>query len=90
MLTVGFGDLAANNHYEAIVLIFIETFSCITLAYNISEVGTLITVMRENEVEKKKKLTFFHRMCHENCIPTDLESKISNYIEKSYQIKQDF
>ena len=23
MLTVGFGDLAANNHYEAIVLIFI-------------------------------------------------------------------
>jgi hypothetical protein len=36
MLTVGFGDLAANNYYEALILIFIETFSCITLAYNIS------------------------------------------------------
>ena len=50
MLTVGFGDLSANNHYEAIILILIETFSCITLAYNISEVGNLITSLRENSL----------------------------------------
>ncbi len=42
MLTVGFGDISANNYIEAIFLIFIETFSCITLAYNISNVGALI------------------------------------------------
>lgn len=46
MLTVGFGDLAASNYYQAIILIFIETFSCITLAYNISYVGGLITSMK--------------------------------------------
>ena len=63
MLTVGFGDLAANNHYEAIILIFIETFSCITLAYNISEVGALISSMREDEAVKKNKLKYIHRMC---------------------------
>jgi hypothetical protein len=49
MLTVGFGDLAANNYYEAIILIFIETFSCITLAYNISYVGALMSSIREKE-----------------------------------------
>jgi hypothetical protein len=49
MLTVGFGDLSANNHYEAIFLVFIETFSCITLAYNISYVGALLGAIREKE-----------------------------------------
>lgn len=39
MLTVGFGDIAATNYQEAICLIFVETFSCMVLAYNISCVG---------------------------------------------------
>jgi hypothetical protein len=42
MLTVGFGDLCATNKTEAGILIFIETISCITLAYNISCVGSII------------------------------------------------
>ena len=46
MLTVGFGDVAATNHIEAVVLIFLETFSCITLAYNISYVGALLGSIR--------------------------------------------
>ena len=49
MLTVGFGDLAANNVYEALILVFIETFSCITLAYNISSVGSLIGEIKQSE-----------------------------------------
>lgn len=48
MLTVGFGDISATNHYEAIILVFIETFSCVTLAYNISHVGALIQSIRAN------------------------------------------
>jgi hypothetical protein len=46
MLTVGFGDISATNYYEAFALIFIEAFSCITLAYNISYVGALIGSLR--------------------------------------------
>jgi hypothetical protein len=45
MLTVGFGDLCAQNTTEATVLIFIETISCITLAYNISCVGSIMSAM---------------------------------------------
>lgn len=48
MLTVGFGDIVATNEYEAIILVFIETFSCITLAYNINNVGALISSIRLN------------------------------------------
>ena len=46
MLTVGFGDLSAANHKEAICLIFIETLSCIVMAYNINRVGSIITNIR--------------------------------------------
>ena len=63
MLTVGFGDISAQNYYEAIFLVFIETFSCITLAYNINYVGALIGSIRESDEEKKKKLKICHRMC---------------------------
>lgn len=46
MLTVGFGDISAANYKEAICLTFIETLGCITLAYNINCVGTLIANIR--------------------------------------------
>ena len=90
MLTVGFGDISAANETEAIFLVFIETFSCITLAYNISYVGALIGTIRENQESKKRKLKIFHRMCKENEVCNQVESKISNFIEESYQIKETF
>jgi hypothetical protein len=46
MMTIGFGDITATNHGEAIVLAFLELFSCIVLAYNISEIGSVISALR--------------------------------------------
>jgi len=42
MLTVGFGDIVPTNYKEALVMIFIETLTCILLAYNINSVGNII------------------------------------------------
>ena len=50
MLTVGFGDIHAANYKEAICLTLIETLSCITLAYNINCVGTLISSIRSEGI----------------------------------------
>ena len=46
MLTVGFGDIVPQTYEEALCLIFIETISCIVLAYNINNVGSLISNIR--------------------------------------------
>lgn len=50
MLTVGFGDIVASTYQEAICLIFIETISCLALAYNINCVGSLISNIRAQDI----------------------------------------
>jgi hypothetical protein len=49
MMTVGFGDLVATNYQEALCLVFIESVSCIALAYNINCVGGLIHRIRSQD-----------------------------------------
>lgn len=43
MMTVGFGDVTPNNKHEVIIIAFIEMFSCIVLAYNISYIASLFS-----------------------------------------------
>mgnify|MGYP000945636314 FL=1 len=90
MLTVGFGDIAATNSMEAGCLIFIEMFSCITLAYNINCVGNLINNLRQEQVEKNNSLKTFQMMVKSNKICRELENKINNYIEESCLIRNRF
>lgn len=47
MLTVGFGDLHATNFDEAGILIFVESFSCIIFAYNISAIGNILVDIKQ-------------------------------------------
>ena len=49
MLTVGFGDIVASNATEAVCLIFIETFSCIVMAYNINCMGAILTSIQPED-----------------------------------------
>jgi hypothetical protein len=51
MMTVGFGDISPVDYRESIVVAFIEIFSSIVLAYNISEVGSIVSSMRKSSQE---------------------------------------
>jgi hypothetical protein len=62
MLTVGFGDLAATTYQEALCLIFLEMVSCIALAYNINCVGTLISNIRAQDIEKSRNFKIFKKL----------------------------
>ena len=66
MLTVGFGDLSAANHKEALCLIFIETFSCIIMAYNINRVGSIISNIRLEDQNRSKKFKIFRKLTDQN------------------------
>jgi hypothetical protein len=90
MLTVGFGDIAASNYKEAICLIFIETVSCIVLAYNVNCVGELIMNIRSKDDEKKKQIKLFKKITESSEISNELNWKITNYIEESINLKKNF
>jgi len=68
MLTVGFGDIAAANYQEAICLIFIETLSCIIMAYNINRVGSIITNIRREDQNRSKKFKIFKKLSDQNTV----------------------
>jgi hypothetical protein len=64
--------------------------SCICLAYNINCVGTLISNIRAQDVEKGKNFKLFKQMSDKNNLTPDLTWRINNYIEESVNIKKKF
>ena len=64
--------------------------SCITLSYNINHVGNLVNNIRQQSINKNKSLKIFQQMSSKNKISNELESRVKNYIEKSYQIRKEF
>lgn len=90
MLTVGFGDIVPTTYKEALCMIFIETFSCIALAYNINCVGALISNIRSSDVQTSKKLKIFKKLTDKTSINEELHWKINNYIAESSNIQKKF
>jgi hypothetical protein len=90
MLTVGFGDIVATTYQEAVCLIFIETISCLALAYNINCVGNLIANIRAQDLEKSKNFKIFKKLILKNRLPEELSWRINNYIEESINIRKKF
>ena len=80
MLTVGFGDLSATTDTEALCLIFVEVFAVLCLAYNISWIGTLISNIRDQDIEKGRKFKTFKQLSDKYDLPPELRWRISNYI----------
>jgi hypothetical protein len=80
MLTVGFGDLVACNYQEAVCLIFIQTFSCLIIAYNVNCVGSIISNIRFLDQQKHKKIKIFKKLTDSSNISDNMTFKISNYI----------
>lgn len=80
MLTIGFGDIVPVCYKEALCMIFIETISCIVLAYNINCVGSLISNIRSQDIVKSKDMKIFKKLIDKNNISESLSGKINNYL----------
>lgn len=90
MLTIGFGDITATTSDEALCLIVIEIFSVMCLAYNINTVGTLISNIRSQDIEKSKNYKTFKQLSDKYELSDELEEKINHYIEESVNIRKKF
>lgn len=86
-MTVGFGDITPVNRYEAIILAFVEIFGSMVLAYNISEIGSIIMSMRSSQQAMSRNLAIFKRMTITSKINPSLSKRIENYIAQEHAIK---
>lgn len=62
----------------------------ICLAYNINWVGTLISNIRAQDLEKSKNFKTFKQLTDKYQLPPEIEWKINNYIEESVNIRKKF
>ena len=90
MLTIGFGDIAPVCYQEALCMIFIETISCIVLAYNINCMGSLIANIRAQDIAKSKDMKIFKKLVDKNDISESVTWRINNYLEEHTNIKKLF
>ena len=60
------------------------------LAYNISWIGTLISNIRSQDLEKSKNFKTFKQLSDKYDLPSELEWRISNYIDESVNIRKKF
>lgn len=60
------------------------------LAYNINCVGNLISNIRQQDIEKNKNLKILRRLAKNNDITSELQLRVTNYLDESDKMKKKF
>lgn len=80
MITVGYGDFSPITAGEAIIVCAIEILSSIVIAYNISQIGSIMLAINERNQVVNSKIGLLRRMDKENEIPIDLSLDLEQYV----------
>lgn len=80
MITVGYGDFSPATAGEAVIVSFLEILSSIVIAYNISQIGSIILSINERNQVVNSKIGLLRRMDKENDIPIDLSLDLEQYV----------
>ena len=90
MITVGYGDFSPATSGEAIIVSFLEILSSIVIAYNISQIGSIILAINERNQIVNSKIGLLRRMDKENEIPIELSLDLEQYVIEEENIKEEF
>lgn len=71
-------------------MIFIETTSCLVLAYNVNCVGNIINKIRSYDLEKRNNMKTFRYIMDKANISDETTKRIGNYIRESSKIKRNY
>ena len=90
MMTIGFGDFSPVTYREAICVAFVEIFGAMILAYNINEIGGIVSSIRSSSDTLQRKYGVLRRMMMKDPIPEELNWKIESYLGHEAEIKEEF
>ncbi|CAK83544.1 unnamed protein product (macronuclear) [Paramecium tetraurelia] len=88
MVTVGYGDISAQNSYEVLCATVLMIFSTGMFAYAINQIGDIFTHIDTEQQTYKRTLLLINNYMKKNQVDQQVQSRIRNYIKYQAKIKQ--
>ncbi|CAD8078549.1 unnamed protein product [Paramecium primaurelia] len=88
MVTVGYGDISAQNSYEVLCATVLMIISTGMFAYAINQIGDIFTNIDTEQSNYKRTLLLINNYMKKNQVDQQVQSRIRNYIKYQAKIKQ--
>ncbi|KAM3130500.1 hypothetical protein pb186bvf_017409 [Paramecium bursaria] len=85
MVTVGYGDITAQNLYEVICSFILIFFSSGIFAFIINSIGVILNNINQSQSIYKRSLLIINQHMDNNEVSANLQNKIRNYLKFYYQ-----
>ncbi|KAM3132196.1 hypothetical protein pb186bvf_015656 [Paramecium bursaria] len=85
MVTVGYGDITAQNLYEVICSVILIFFSSGIFAFSINSIGVILNNINQSQSFYKRSLLLINQHMDSNEVSANLQNKIRNYLKFYYQ-----
>ncbi|KAM3130497.1 hypothetical protein pb186bvf_017406 [Paramecium bursaria] len=85
MVTVGYGDLTAQNLYEVICSFVLIFFSSGIFAFSLNSIGVILNNINQSQSIYKRSLLLINQHMENNEVSFNLQNKIRNYLKFYYQ-----
>ncbi|CAD8093139.1 unnamed protein product [Paramecium sonneborni] len=88
MVTVGYGDISAQNNYEVLCATILMIFSTGMFAFAINKIGDIFTNMDTEQQNYQRTLLLINNYMKKNQVDQQVQSRIRNYLKYQAKIKQ--
>ncbi|KAM3130885.1 hypothetical protein pb186bvf_016997 [Paramecium bursaria] len=85
MVTVGYGDISAQNLYEVIACTILMFVSSATFGFAINSIGMILSNLENQSLKFKKNLQLINNFMIQNHVGLELQSKVRNYLKYIFE-----
>jgi hypothetical protein len=90
MLKAVFGDFVPSTIEEAMIVTSITILSTIVIAFNISQIGSIILLITADNQQLNSKIGLLRRMKRETAVSAELNHFMEEYLTQSATIEEEF
>ena len=80
MSTVGYGDISAQNAYEAMFAVFTMLFASIIFAYSLNTIGLIINEVSKTKRQVDENLAIINIYMQRKGLPPSLQYRVRKFL----------
>jgi uncharacterized membrane protein YvlD (DUF360 family) len=85
MVTVGYGDVSAQNDLEVLIATCTMFVTCGVFAFAINAIGLALSNMRDEKLKTRKIMTIINDYMALHQVDHELQGRVRNYLEYCFQ-----